>query len=137
MVFEITNFITENILLTDPTGYLPIFLLYLKFNLNANLQNIILKIVLRIRRIMMAIINGFVEKQNDQYDIYFLIQIQKKKKQFNYFVYIKSLKNAYSITVTSSLTKNSTFSSSTFLRSESNSSVSISVIKRTRYYFRF
>lgn len=62
---------------------------------------------------------------------------KEKKKTIQLFCFIKSFKNAYSITVTSSLTKNSTFSSSTFLRSESNSSVSISVIKQIIFFFNF
>lgn len=56
----------------------------------------------------------------------------KKKKQFEYCVYIKLFEIAYSITVTSSLTKNSTFSSSTFFLSESSSSVSISEINKSQ-----
>jgi len=78
---------------------------------------------------MIAILNGMINYQDKMAKNIYNNFIQIQKKKF-FSLYIKSFKNPYSITVTSSFTKNSTFSSSTFLRSESNSSVSMSKTKQ-------
>lgn len=68
------------------------FLLYLKFKLNPNLHNIVLKIFIRIRRTMLAILNGvIVSRQNCVYCSY---TITKKKESLNILFTSKIIQNS-------------------------------------------
>jgi len=64
--------ITDNIIIrTTLFDKYFIFLLYLKFKLNPNLHDIVLKIFIRIRRTMITILNGIiVSRQNCIYCSY-------------------------------------------------------------------